>query len=77
MGHLAERYPDHVIKGRLAYADSTQGVYFDPQVYEALVGMRKEMVQALGTRRLTNSTPLHKRMKVASLNKHLKLTAAM
>lgn len=77
MGHLAERYPDHVIKGRLAYADSTQGVYFDPQVYEALIGMRTEMLQALGTRRVPNSTPLHKRMKVAGANKHLKLTSAM
>ena len=77
MGHLAERYPDHVIKGRLAYPDSTQWVHFDPQLYDALVALRSEMLQALGTRRPPNPTPLHKRMKVAGLNKHLKLTSAM
>lgn len=73
MGHLAEKYPGHTIKGCLAYADGRQPVNFDPAVYEGLIAMRGEVVATLRNRKTANSVPLHKRIGVATKNNHLRL----
>lgn len=75
MGHLAEKYPDHTIKGCLAYADSRETVHYDHEVYSALVSLRGELIAAFRNRRPPNTTPLHRRMNVSAQNAHLRLVA--
>lgn len=77
MGHLTERYPHHKIVGCLAYADAQVKVSFDRELYQGLVGLRDEYWQTIKCRRPVNKTPLHKRMKVNSSNRSLRLTSIM
>lgn len=77
MGHMSAQYPDHRVSGCLAYADARVIVVFDKELYDALVGLRYEYWQTVRSKRVSNSTPLHKRMKVSGANKRLKFTAAL
>jgi hypothetical protein len=75
MGHLRDKYPDHEVKGCLAYADGMVTVFFDQDVYQALVNLRGEYWASVKKRGPVNTIPLHKRVKVNALNKGLKLSA--
>jgi hypothetical protein len=77
MGHLQEKYPEHLIKGCLAYADAKVYVAFDIAVYESLVSLRGEYWDSVIRKGAVNPTPLHKRVKVNTMNKGLKLSAEL
>lgn len=77
MGHLQEKYPDHMIKGCLAYADAKVSVTFDSGVYEALVSLRGEYWDSVINKGAVNTTPLHKRVRVNALNRGIKLSAEL
>ncbi|MPQ69314.1 hypothetical protein [Pseudomonas sp. MWU12-2323] len=77
MGHLQEKYPDHMIRGCLAYADAKVSVTFDSEVYEALVSLRSEYWASVNNRGAVNTKPLHKRVKVNALNGRVKLSAEL
>jgi hypothetical protein len=75
MGHIKALYPNHKVLGCLAYADSRVQVNFDPAVYEALLTMREEYWLTVRYKRVADSRPLHKRMKVGGENRALRLTS--
>lgn len=77
MGHLKAQYPHHKVLGCLAYADSRVQVNFDPAVYEALLGLREEYWQTVKCKRVADSRPLHKRMKVSGVNRSLRFTSSL
>lgn len=77
MGHLQMDYPEHTIKGCLAYADAKVQIVFDQQLYEALLGLRSEYWESAKSKRAVNRTPLHKRVKVNSLNGGIKFSAGL
>jgi len=77
LGHLQSLYPKHHIRGVLAYADGKVSVTFDPTVYEGLISLRPEYWDTVKRRKVVNSTPLHKRIKVNALNRGLRLTSEL
>lgn len=77
LGHIQAMYPTHKVVGCLAYADGRVRVNFDPAVYEALLGLRDEYWITVRYKRVADSRPLHKRMKVGSQNRSLRLSASM
>lgn len=77
IGHLRSLYPKHHVRGVLAYADGKVSVTFDPALYDALIGLRPEYWESVKQRKVVNSTPLHKRIKVNALNRGLRLAAEL
>ena len=75
IGHIKALYPNHTVLGCLAYADSRVQVNFDPAVYESLVGLREEYWLTVRYKRVADSRPLHKRMKVSGENRALRFTS--
>lgn len=77
IGHIKALYPNHTVLGCLAYADSRVQVNFDPAVYESLVGLREEYWLTVRYKRVADSRPLHKRMKVSGENRALRFTSTL
>ncbi|MFG8752417.1 hypothetical protein ACEPU1_29325 [Pseudomonas aeruginosa] len=77
IGHIKALYPNHTVLGCLAYADSRVQVNFDPAVYESLVGLREEYWLTVRYKRVADSRPLHKRMKVSGENRALRFTSSL
>ena len=59
--------------GVIAYADGKVHIAFDQAVFDALVGMRGEMLGGLKNRKALNTIPLHKRMDVLKANRVVRL----
>lgn len=77
IGHIKALYPHHNVLGCLAYADSRVQVNFDPAVYEALLALREEYWLTVRYKRVADSRPLHKRMKVSGENRALRFTSSL
>lgn len=73
LGHLAHKYPNHTVTGCLAYADGKVSVNFDPDVYQALIGMRSELVDALRAGKKPKTAALQQRMAVGKCNRHIRI----
>tara|TARA_R110002124_G_scaffold128157_19_gene288710 strand:- start:9103 stop:9621 length:519 start_codon:yes stop_codon:yes gene_type:complete len=71
LGHIQARYPDHAVKGLLAYADGVVAISYDKDVYSGLLQLSKELRAARASNKIPDSRPLHRRMKVSSQNRAL------
>lgn len=74
MGHAASLNPGFEVKGVLAYSDGHFDLAYDPDVYNALMGLRSEAWDVLKTKRISDSRPLHKRMDVRRSNRRVRFS---
>jgi hypothetical protein len=64
VGLAKAKWSSHEVVGLLAYTDKTVLVRFDKTVFDALMAMRSEALEATRVGRALNPRPLHKRIRV-------------
>lgn len=64
IGLLRQLYPNHAIEGILGYNGALVRVAHDQELFNALIGLRAEILTSLKNKKPSNPRPLHKRIQV-------------
>lgn len=71
LGLAAVTFKTRNVVGLLAFNDQCIEVPYDHDLFEALVGLRGEVLTSMKTKRAQNSRPLHRRINVVPRNRKI------